>query len=113
MLPKEENYALADQMRRAAISIPSNIAEGQQRQSAKEFVRFLYMAKGSCAELETQLLLCVRLGFLNENQITTALRLIDEVSRMISGLLANLQQKLATRHSSLATAANPKITGES
>ena len=64
LLPKSELYALSDQMRRASVSIPSNIAEGQQRRSSKEFLTFLSVARGSLAELETQLLLCVRLNFL-------------------------------------------------
>ena len=64
MLPKEETYALSDQMRRAAISIPSNIAEGNARNSPKEFQQFLYISLGSAAELETQLLICQRLGYI-------------------------------------------------
>lgn len=65
-LPVEERFALADQMRRAAVSIPSNIAEGHDRHSNKEFRRFLLIAKGSAAELETQLILCARLAYLDE-----------------------------------------------
>ena len=68
-LPKEELYALSDQMRRAAVSIPSNIAEGQGRTSPKEFAHFLSIANGSKAELETQLLLCVELGYLESQEI--------------------------------------------
>ena len=63
MLPKAELFALSDQMRRAAVSIPSNIAEGQARNSTKEFVNFLSISRGSTAELETQLMICVRLKF--------------------------------------------------
>ena len=56
-LPKEETYALSDQMRRAAVSIPSNIAEGANRKTTKEYIQFLYIALGSAAELETQLII--------------------------------------------------------
>ncbi len=65
-LPKEELYALSNQMRRAAVSVPSNIAEGQKRNSTKEFVQFLSFAKGSAAELQTQLLICNRLDYFTE-----------------------------------------------
>jgi len=65
-LPKEEQFALSDQMRRAVISIPSNIAEGRGRYSIKEYTHFLSVAKGSNAELETQLLLCVKINYLKE-----------------------------------------------
>ncbi len=91
LLPKYENYALSDQMRRAAVSIPSNIAEGQQRRSAKEFVRFLLIARGSCAELETQLSVCVALKYLTDAQIKNASSMLDEIGRMLSGLVAKLE----------------------
>ena len=64
-LPNDERYALSDQIRRSVVSIPSNIAEGRGRNSEKEFVRFLNIANGSAYELETQLILCQRLGYLN------------------------------------------------
>ena len=85
-LPKEETCALSDQMRRAVVSIPSNIAEGNARGSEKEFLRFLSIAQGSNAEIETQLLICVQLGYLYEGEIQTALVLSEEVSKMIRGL---------------------------
>ena len=67
-LPKEELFSPADQMKRAVVSIPSKIAEGQQRTSVKEFGQFLSIAKGSPGELETQLMICERLGYLNTEQ---------------------------------------------
>lgn len=94
LLPKEEIYALSSQIRRAAISIPSNIAEGQARNSTKEFIQFLAIAKGSKAELETQLLLCLRIGYLHEDQIATAMNTLAEIGKMINAL----QQKLTTNH---------------
>ena len=93
-LPKEETYALADQMRRAAISIPSNIAEGQARNSTKEFVNFLSIARGSAAELHTQLQICVRLQYLSEEKIQKALLMEDEIGRMLKTLI----QKLTANH---------------
>ena len=93
-LPKEEMYALSDQMRRVAISIPSNIAEGQARNSSKEFNQFLAIAKGSKAELETQLYLCVKVGYLTDNDITSAINLLIEIGKIIN----TIQQKLTTNH---------------
>lgn len=93
-LPKEELFALSDQIRRSAISIPSNIAEGQGRNSTKEFIQFLAIAKGSKAELETQLLLCVKIDYLNESEIQMAINLIQEVGKMLNAL----QKTLTTNH---------------
>ena len=86
--PKEERYGLVSQMRRAAVSIPSNIAEGQSRQSKGEFRQFLGIARGSYAELETQIEIAKNLGF-----VTTP-HLIDEqlaeVGRLLNGLIRSL-----------------------
>jgi len=92
-LPKEELFALSDQMRRSAISIPSNIAEGQGRNSTKEFIQFLAIAKGSKSELETQLLLCVKINYLNNSEIETAINLIQEVGKMLNSLQKSLTTK--------------------
>ena len=86
LLPKEETYALSDQMRRAVVSIPSNIAEGNARNSEKEFRRFLSIAQGSCAEIETQLLVCQRLGYVRAEQIAKAMLLQEEISKMLRAL---------------------------
>jgi 30S ribosomal protein S23 len=93
-LPKEELFALSDHIRRAVISIPSNIAEGQGRNSSKEFIHFLSIAKGSKAELETQLLLCVRINYLKELEIEKAMSLVEEVGKM----LHSLQKRLTTNN---------------
>lgn len=89
-LPKEELFALSSQMKRAAISIPSNIAEGQGRNSTKEFIHFLAIAKGSKAELETQLLLCVQIDYLSNSDIETAINLIQEIGKMLNALQKSL-----------------------
>jgi four helix bundle protein len=85
-LPREEIYGLTSQMRRAAVSIPSNIAEGQARQSPKEFAHFIKIAQGSKAELETQLLLCVEIGYLKDTDISDLLALLQEVGKMMTVL---------------------------
>jgi four helix bundle protein len=90
--PKEEVYGLVSQMRRAAVSIPSNIAEGYQRQSRKEYVQFLSIAYGSCGELETQILLSRDLGFGDEPTINKVIGLQDEVARLVFKLLKSLQR---------------------
>ena len=89
-LPKEETYALSDQMRRAAISIPSNIAEGFGRNSKKEYLQFLYIANGSICELETQLMLCVRINYLKESEIQSILTLLSEIGKIIMTITKKL-----------------------
>ncbi len=88
--PKEELYGLTNQMRRAAVSIPSNIAEGHARKSRVEYVNFLSIAQGSRAELETQLLIAVRLRYLTKEDAHDGMALLDEIGRMIT----TIKQKL-------------------
>ncbi len=89
-LPKEELYGLSDQMRRAVISIPSNIAEGRNRSSAKDFQRFLYVAKGSLAELETQIFICVKLDYMEKTDTELALNLCTEIAKMLNSMISKL-----------------------
>ena len=91
LLPKEETYALSDQMRRAAISIPSNIAEGKTRNSVKEYMQFLSIARGSVSELNTQLLVCNRIHYLSEEQTAKAVGLCEEVGSMVYGVMRKLK----------------------
>ena len=88
--PKDEVYGLTNQLRRAAVSIPSSIAEGQGRGSAAEFDRFLRIANGSRQEVETQLIIANRLGYLDDERMLPALLLIEEVGRIIAGLRNSL-----------------------
>ena len=90
-LPREELFALSGQMRRAAVSIPSNIAEGQERNSRKEFANFLSIARGSRAELETQLTICVDVGYLGEAGVQRARGLLKEIGKMLSALISKLK----------------------
>ena len=90
-LPKDENFALSDQMRRAVISIPSNIAEGRGRNSDKDFVRFLSISRGSLWELSTQLDICLMMNYLTEHQIQNAKNYIDEISKMMTALSNSLE----------------------
>ena len=91
LLPREETYALSDQMRRATVSIPSNIAEGQGRSSKQEFVKFLAIARGSQAELDTQLQICIRLNYFSKEQADVALGLCDEIHKMLNSLIGKLK----------------------
>ena len=88
-LPAEELYALGNQMRRSAVSVPSNIAEGRGRQTVKDLKGFLSIARGSCYELETQLLICLRRGYLTKMQAQKPLSLCDEVGRMLTGMITS------------------------
>ncbi len=92
--PKQETYGLTSQLQRAAVSIPSNLAEGHTRDSTKEFLQFLSIALGSLAELETQLILAQRFKYLNTNDLTTILVKTEEAGRMLRGLQRTLKAKL-------------------
>jgi four helix bundle protein len=92
LLPKHEIYGLTNQLRRAAVSIASNIAEGHGRNSPKEFNHFLGIALGSLAELETQLQLAARLTYLEDNQLTNLLKTTDEAAKMLKGLQKSLRK---------------------
>ena len=89
LLPHEERYALSDQIRRAVVSVPSNIAEGRGRGTNKEFVRYLMMSRGSLWEVSTQLVICERLQYLNQEQTSYARQLITEISKMINALASS------------------------
>jgi four helix bundle protein len=88
--PAEEKFGLVSQMRRAAISIPSNIAEGQARKSTAEFVHFISNAEGSLAELDTQLTLSADLGFCKAANVQEAFGLISELKKMLNALRQSL-----------------------
>ncbi|WDT75296.1 MAG: four helix bundle protein [Candidatus Manganitrophus sp.] len=85
--PKDEQYGLTNQIRRAAVSIPSNIAEGAARQTKKEFVNYLHIAQGSLSELDTQLEIAKQLVYLDPDQWKSLDEKMDRVDKMISGLI--------------------------
>jgi four helix bundle protein len=88
--PKEEAYGLVSQMRRAAVSVPSNVAEGAAKNSAKEFIQFLYVSLGSLAELETQAFVSIELGYEIPASI---LDRIERVRKMLLGLIRHMRRK--------------------
>ena len=89
-LPKHEIYCLSNQMRKAAISIPSNAAEGFKRYHNKEYKQFLYITLGSCAELETQLTIAKELDYIHQNEEKELLQNLDHLGRMITNLIKKL-----------------------
>jgi four helix bundle protein len=91
---KTEVFGLSSQLQRAVVSIPSNIAEGHARDSTKEFLRFISIAKGSLAELETQLILANRLNYIEEETLSSLLGKAGEIGRMLRGLQNSLKAKL-------------------
>jgi len=91
--PSDERFGLVNQMRRAAVSIPSNIAEGHARSSTAEFQRFIMIAMGSVAELETQVLLSLDLGFLNLDQQEQLMPKLDQIGKMLRGLHQSLARR--------------------
>jgi four helix bundle protein len=88
--PSDEEFGITAQMRRAAVSIPSNIAEGAARRSRREFQQFLFIARGSLSELDTQLVIAARLGYIKPEIAKTLRERLDELSMMLNGLVAYL-----------------------
>lgn len=88
--PSDERFGLTNQLRRASVSIPSNIAEGAARQTDKELMQFLYIALGSCAEVETQLIIARNLGYVNE--IDDAMSKLQSIKKMLLGLIKYKQR---------------------
>jgi len=98
--PTEERYGLSSQMRRAAVSIPSNIAEGRRRNSRKDFASFVDIAFGSASELETQALIAEKLQYGSWEEFTKCMGLLDEISKMLWSLRRSLRtQDTNPRHS--------------
>ena len=93
--PRSELYGLTSQLRRAAVSVPSNIAEGQARLSQREFHHFLSQARGSLAEIETQLRIAQELRYLLPNKAESLLASADEIGRILNGLLAAIKSRAA------------------
>jgi len=93
--PKHEIYGLSQQLRRAAVSIPSNIAEGKGHHSDKEFVHFLFHARGSLLELQTQLMIAEELQYMSKTEANSQLALAEAVGRALSGLINSLRTKAA------------------
>ena len=89
--PTEEKFSLTSQLRRAAVSVPANIAEGAGRHSAKEFAHFVSNAQGSASELETELIIDYRLGYLSETLFSQLITSLDRIGRLITGLSRHIR----------------------
>ena len=96
IFPKDELFGLTSQLRRASVSIPSNIAEGQGRLSEKEFRFFLGQARGSLMEVETQIQIAENLGYLNQESKLKLLDMCAELGRVVNGLLSSLSRQAET-----------------
>ncbi|MEW6338230.1 MAG: four helix bundle protein [Acidobacteriota bacterium] len=92
-LPGREHYTLGQQMRRAAVSVPANVAEGQARQHTREFLHHLSIARGSLAELHTMLLLAGRLSYLDGEQLEEPLRQVESIRMLLCGLFGRLRSR--------------------
>ncbi|MGO9809732.1 MAG: four helix bundle protein [Isosphaeraceae bacterium] len=90
--PHKEQFGLTNQLRRAAVSIPSNIAEGQGRQTTRDFLRYLSIARGSLQEVETQILIATRLDYIAESEKVEMLERTTETSRLLTGLSRSLSR---------------------
>ena len=96
IFPKEEMYGLTSQMRRSAVSVPSNIAEGYGRKTTADYIRFLYIAYGSLCELETQIMLAGDLNYLDDGKLEGLKASVSEVERMLKALINSLENKHST-----------------
>ena len=96
--PKEEKFGLTSQIRRAAVSVPANVAEGAGRQSQKEFLHFLSNAQGSASELSTELLIAFRLGYISSAEYDAVDQELNEIGRMIVGLCRQISAKIAANN---------------
>jgi len=96
--PNDERFGLISQIRRAAVPIPANIAEGYGRWNSREFARFLAIASGSARELETHLIVAEKLGYLSTAEAVPVLRSVDEVARMIFAMLAKTNSTILTKN---------------
>jgi four helix bundle protein len=92
-LPEAEKFGLISQMRRAAVSVASNIAEGAARNTKKEFVQFLFTAQGSLSELDTQIIICKELGYVSDEDCDLIDREMESESKLIAGLIRYLREK--------------------
>ncbi|WDF47227.1 four helix bundle protein [Chryseobacterium sp. KACC 21268] len=94
--PSNEIYGLTSQLRRAFVSVPSNIAEGNTRRSKADYLQFLRIARGSCSEIETQIIISKNLGFIDDTIFETLSFNIIEISKMINGLINSLKDSNPT-----------------
>ena len=92
--PKNESFGLSSQLQRAAVSVPSNIAEGHARDSTKEYLRFISIALGSLAEAETQLIISNKLNYINQEKLAEILEKSSAIGRMLRGLQKSLKAKV-------------------
>jgi len=92
--PVEKKFSLTDQLRRASVSVPSNIAEGASRNTKKEFIRYLYMAQGSLSEIDTQLEISIKLGYITQEACNKLYLKLERIGKMIVGLIKNQKNSL-------------------
>jgi four helix bundle protein len=93
--PKEEKFGLTSQVRRAAVSVPANLAEGAARSSMKEFAHFISNAQGSASEVETELLIAYRLGYLSQEKYLSLRKAHDDLGKMLNGLARHVRQRIS------------------